>query len=129
MSYLEADACANSVPCVGWFIGPLVSRVGAEYRGPTEFSFRKKGRTISLSDAKTATLAQCMREARSLTATLIETEHDILKGIVAGSSLKQIALKLGLSLAQAETQKASMMRKLNAASTADLVRVGIYADL
>jgi FixJ family two-component response regulator len=56
-------------------------------------------------------------------------EQEILREIVAGSSLKQVALKLDLQLAQVETQRASLMRKLNATTTADLVRVGIYAEL
>jgi FixJ family two-component response regulator len=55
-------------------------------------------------------------------------EQDILREVVASSSLKQIALKFDLQLVQVETQKTSLMLKFNAATTADLVRLGIYAD-
>lgn len=68
-------------------------------------------------------------DARDLTASLNELEHGVLREIVAGSSLQQIAMKFDLELAQVEIRKTSLLGKLNATSTADLVRIGIYAEL
>lgn len=96
--------------------------------GVTEQSFRTRARTISKPDPSTAALAHWRTYARGIASSLDDMEQEILREIVAGSSLKQIALKLDLQLAQVEMQKASLMRKLNATTTADLVRVGIYAD-
>lgn len=61
-------------------------------------------------------------------ASLTEIEREVLRGIVAGCSARQIAIDLDLPVADVGKHKASLLRKLNSASTADLVRVGIYAD-
>lgn len=115
----------------GFRFAQSVSHLSAAAKQPIRrrdgASFRRRARTISKSNP--SLLAQRKVDASGLTSPLDDMERGILTEIVAGSSLKQIALKLGLQLRQVETQKASLMRKLKAASTADLVRVGIYAEL
>jgi FixJ family two-component response regulator len=46
----------------------------------------------------------------------------VLDLIVAGESSKRVASQLGLSLKTVEFHRANIMRNLNAASLADLVR-------
>jgi FixJ family two-component response regulator len=61
-------------------------------------------------------------EARGGLARLTQRERQVLDLIVAGESSKRVASQLGLSLKTVEFHRANIMRKLNAASLADLVR-------
>lgn len=47
---------------------------------------------------------------------------------MGGYSLVKIAHELGLSLEESVLLKASLMRKLEATTSADLVRIGLYAQ-
>jgi DNA-binding NarL/FixJ family response regulator len=58
-------------------------------------------------------------------ATLTNREREILQLIAEGYTNKQIAHLLHLSLKTVETHRAAIMRKLDASSTADLVRYAI----
>ena len=76
--------------------------------------------------------AKAMRrkaEARQLVATLTPRERDVLEGLLEGESNKGIAKKLGLSPRTVEIHRGNMMTRLNAQSTSDAVRIGIYAGL
>jgi two-component system response regulator FixJ len=76
--------------------------------------------------------AKAMRrkaEARQLVATLTPRERDVLEGLLEGESNKGIAKKLGLSPRTVEIHRGNMMARLNAQSTSDAVRIGIYAGL
>lgn len=76
--------------------------------------------------------AKAMRrkaEARQLVATLTPRERDVLEGLLDGESNKGIAKKLGLSPRTVEIHRGNMMARLNAQSTSDAVRIGIYAGL
>jgi FixJ family two-component response regulator len=76
--------------------------------------------------------AKAMRrkaEARQLVATLTPRERDVLVGLLEGESNKGIAKKLGLSPRTVEIHRGNMMARLNAQSTSDAVRIGIYAGL
>lgn len=55
-------------------------------------------------------------------------ERATLNLLTDGCSLIRIAAKLGLPLEKTYQLKSSLMKKLNANSTADLVRVGILAQ-
>jgi two-component system, LuxR family, response regulator FixJ len=68
-------------------------------------------------------------EASQLVATLTRRERDVLEGLLEGESNKGIAKKLGLSPRTVEIHRANMMARLNAQSTSDAVRIGIYAGL
>lgn len=76
-----------------------------------------------------AKVARRKAEARQLVATLTRRERDVLEGLLEGESNKGIAKKLGLSPRTVEIHRANMMARLNAQSTSDAARIGIYAGL
>ncbi|WP_175831383.1 response regulator transcription factor [Burkholderia cepacia] len=53
---------------------------------------------------------------------LTRREREVLAHVVSGALNKQIAARLGLSLITIKQHRASVMRKMNASSLADLVR-------
>lgn len=65
--------------------------------------------------------------ARTLVSSLDPRERSLIHLITQGFSLIQIAGKLGLLLEDVVRLKLSTMKKVSAAHTADLVRIGIYA--
>lgn len=85
-------------------------------------------RLVRQSD-QTARTMRRKTEARRLVAALTPRERDVLMGLLEGESNKGIALKLGLSPRTVEIHRANMMARLNAQSTSDAVRIGIYAGL
>jgi FixJ family two-component response regulator len=68
-------------------------------------------------------------QALLLIRSLSLTELQMLRGMVAGESLSAIAFRLALDGPEAQKHRDSMMQKLGATSTADAVRIGIYAAL
>lgn len=68
-------------------------------------------------------------EAVGLVATLSERERQVLELLVSGLSTKGIALDLGISPRTVEIHRANVMIKLNARSSSEAVRIGIYAGL
>lgn len=56
-------------------------------------------------------------------------ELEVLIGLVRGASNKAIGRALGISPRTVEIHRSNLKRKLGAASTADLVRIGIYAGI
>jgi len=68
-------------------------------------------------------------EARKLVESLTSRERDVLHGIVSGGSNKFIAGNLGISVRTVEIHRRNMMSRLNAQSTSDAVRIGLYAGL
>lgn len=63
--------------------------------------------------------------ARDGLERLTQRERQVLDLIVAGESSKRIAFQLGLSPKTVEFHRANIMRKLNAASLADLLKKAI----
>jgi FixJ family two-component response regulator len=66
-------------------------------------------------------------EAHRLVRSLATDECQVLAGIVAGNTLRTIASEMGISEPQAEAALAEILRKFAVRTTADLVRIGIYA--
>jgi DNA-binding NarL/FixJ family response regulator len=60
---------------------------------------------------------------------LTARELAVLRLLALGSSNKEIAAKLDVSIRTAESHRASIMHKLKAASLADLVRMAIRDQL
>ena len=68
-------------------------------------------------------------KAQKLIRLLSGREMDVLKCLVSGASNNEIASRLGISPRTVEVHRANMMRRLNARSVADAVRIGLYAGL
>lgn len=56
-------------------------------------------------------------------------EHDVLLSLLDGNSNKQIAADLDLSPRTVEFYRKNVVQKLEAKSTSEAVRIGVYADL
>lgn len=67
--------------------------------------------------------------AKKRVSSLSPRELDVLLGVLAGGSNKVIARDLRISSRTVEIHRGNMMRKLNAASTGDAVRIALYAGL
>lgn len=76
-----------------------------------------------------ARVSQSQRQAEALVSTLHEDEVAMLRHLVAGWSKADSAAELGFEPHQFEKRRAGLLAKLNAASTTDAIRVGIYAGL
>lgn len=72
---------------------------------------------------------QKRQEAEALTRGLSGRECEVLSLMVKGFSNKTIAQELGISPRTVEIHRAKVLTKLNAASSSDAVRIGIYAGL
>lgn len=69
------------------------------------------------------------RQAQALVATLLEDEVAMLAHMVGGWSRAESAAELGFEIHQFEKRRAALLAKLNAGSTTDAIRLGIYAGL
>lgn len=69
------------------------------------------------------------RRAISAVEALSSREQAVLRQMVLGASNKEIAANLGISPRTVEVHRANMLVKLQAKSSADAVRIGIYAGL
>ena len=67
--------------------------------------------------------------ARALVAALSSVESQLLAWLVMGAGAQEIAVRLGMTAKRAAAVRRQMMKKLNARSSADAVRIGIYAGL
>lgn len=67
--------------------------------------------------------------ARARTKALSPRESEVLELMIDGYSSKDIGTRLGISPRTVEIHRANVLRKLNARSTAEALRVGIYAGL
>jgi len=67
--------------------------------------------------------------ARALVEALSPRELEVLSLVVLGNANKEIAEELGISPRTVEIHRSNMMRKLNARSTSDAVRVALYAGI
>jgi two-component system response regulator FixJ len=68
------------------------------------------------------------RAAQRRMARLSPREHDVMKGLVAGSPNKVIARKLGISTRTVEIHRSRIMDKMEAKSLAELVRIALAAS-
>ena len=64
-------------------------------------------------------------EIRARLATLTSRERDVLEGLVIGKSNKSIAQELGISFRTVEIYRANLMKKTQAGSLPELVRMAI----
>ncbi|GAB2923947.1 response regulator transcription factor [Paraburkholderia jirisanensis] len=82
-----------------------------------------------LADQKRRATEKVRRELRSEYEQLTPRERQVLSYVINGAQNKHIALRLGLSLITVKLHRASVMRKMNASSLAELVRKGTALEL
>jgi two-component system response regulator FixJ len=84
-----------------------------------------------LEGARHQSSAFAERQSRAAEAVskLSEPERRMLGQIVAGWSNRDIAADHGVDAGVFESLRSELLRKINAASTSDAVRTGIYAGL
>jgi two-component system response regulator FixJ len=68
-------------------------------------------------------------EARQKVKGLTARETDVLRLLVKGCANKSIAMELDISPRTVEIHRGNMMRKLQAQTTSDAVRIALYAGL
>ena len=73
--------------------------------------------------------AQKRSDAAAALKRLTKRELDVLGAMVAGSSNKQIAIDLKISPRTVEIHRAHLLDKLNAQSSSEAIRIGIYGGL
>jgi FixJ family two-component response regulator len=67
--------------------------------------------------------------ARQRVEALTTREREVLTGIIGGDSNKEVAKRLGISPRTVEIHRGSMFARLNARSTSDAIRIGLYSGL
>lgn len=67
--------------------------------------------------------------ARLQVEGLTSREREVLRALVHGASSRGIGKVLGISPRTVEIHRANVMRKIGAASLADVVRIGLYAGV
>lgn len=73
--------------------------------------------------------AQKRNEAETAIRLLTMRELEVLRAMVAGLGNKQIASELQISPRTVEIHRANLLAKLNAQSSSEAIRIGIYAGL
>lgn len=68
-------------------------------------------------------------EATAALTALTDREREVLGQMVEGNGNKQIAKNLGISPRTVEVHRANLLARLNARSSSDAIRLGIYAGL
>ena len=86
------------------------------------------GAAFSLLDAREST-GKRRREARDRVAQLTGREADVLRGLLAGESNKQLATRLGISLRTVEMHRGNMMERLGVSSLAQALTLALDAGL
>jgi len=86
------------------------------------------GTAFSLLDEREAT-GRRRREARDRVGQLTARENDVLRGLLAGESNKQLATRLGISLRTVEMHRGNMMERLGVSSLAQALTLALDAGL
>ena len=84
---------------------------------------------VQISEAAAAQLIGAGSAAETPHSALSDREYEVLRQIVAGRSITEIADALSLSVKTVSTHKARILQKLDLAGTAELVRYAIEHGL
>ena len=84
---------------------------------------------VQISEAAAAQLIGAHGAGDAIEASLSDREYEVLRQIVAGRSVTDIAAALNLSVKTVSTHKARILQKLNLTGTAELVRYAIEHGL
>lgn len=79
--------------------------------------------------AKELPRARKIAQAERAVARLSPREYEVLRLLIDGTSNKAMARILEISPRTVEIHRSNMLAKLNAASSADAVRIGVYAGV
>lgn len=89
-----------------------------------------KGRTAVSSDVSAAMVrALQRRDGVDMVASLSERERQVLRLLAMGSSAKEVAAHLAISVKTVETHRARLCAKVATHSVADLTRLAVRAGL
>jgi two-component system, LuxR family, response regulator FixJ len=80
-------------------------------------------------DGRVSTESAQIRIARNRLAILTERELALLQLLIAGRSSKQAAMDLHISVKTVSNHRAHLLAKMEAANTADLIRMAMSAEL
>jgi two-component system response regulator FixJ len=69
------------------------------------------------------------RQIRTRLATLSMGEMDVMMGLLAGNPNKRIATELGVGLRTVELRRARLLKKMQAGSLAEMVRMATIVDI
>ncbi len=86
-------------------------------------------RSIAMQSAERISTSRSARAARALVRALSAREGDVLRLLLSGSTNKQIAGHLNLSLRTVEMHRASMMGRLGAKNLVDAFRIALAAEV
>lgn len=86
------------------------------------------GRAFDLLDEREAS-GRKRRAARDRVGQLTARETDVLRGLLAGESNKQLAARLGISLRTVEMHRGNMMDRLQVTSLAEALTLALDAGL
>jgi FixJ family two-component response regulator len=101
--------------------GDIPTSVRAIKAGAADFLTKPVAADVLLSAVRAALAAQTEgAELRQRLAALSQREREVLAGVVAGKLNKQIADELGVSERTVKSQRAQLMDKLGAGSSAEL---------
>lgn len=84
---------------------------------------------VALSNTSASGHSDEVTDATHQIATLTRRERDVLDGLLAGRPNKLIAYDLRISVRTVEVHRARMMKRLGLRQAAELIRVGVLAQL
>lgn len=132
------DVSAGYFPVVIYSDDPsLESATAAMLAGAVDYlewpisdvDFRRKVDDIQMRSRAWHAESARRSEARALVKNLSPREEQVMRLLIEGRSNKEIAKALGISPRTVEIHRANAMRKIQANSTADAVRIGLYSGL
>ena len=96
----------------------LLSAIRTVYEGGTFVSATVAGSLLTSPAAQT-----------SIQPTLTARERDVLIGVASGTPYKRLARQLDISVRTVETYRERLLKKLELATTADLIRYAVKHDM
>ena len=132
------DQLGSSLPVAAYAAEPAPQRiVDAMLQGSLDYLrwpfdprlLERAMERLSCEGERRASRAQRGASAKAAIDHLSTREHEVLELMVEGDSNKEIGRRLGISPRTVEIHRGNMMRKLNARSTSDAVRLAMYAGL